>query len=373
MSRVLDTVPFVDLPAQHRAIAAEVAAGFATVIDEVAFVGGPDVAAFEQEYAAFAGAAHCVGVANGTDALELCLRGLGVGPGDEVIVPANTFIATAEAVARAGARPVFVDADVEHLLIDPVAVAEALTPRTRVVMVVDLYGQVPPVELLAEVLGPRDDVVVVEDAAQAHGASRHGRRAGTFGAAAGTSFYPGKNLGAYGDAGAVTTDAADLADRIRAMAGHGGLVKYDHPMLGFNSRLDTLQAVVLRAKLVRLAQWNEQRRAAAKRYEERLRAVPAVRLPGVCEGNEHAWHLYVVRVADRDRVLERLRERGVGAGIHYPSPLHLTGAFAGLGGRIGDCPVSERAAQEILSLPMFPGITEQQQDVVVDALVRAIG
>ncbi|KGN39911.1 Pleiotropic regulatory protein [Knoellia aerolata DSM 18566] len=364
-------IPLVDLAAQHVQVADEVLDGFAQVLDAGDFIGGKAVAAFEQEYALFTGARFCVGVGNGTDALEMALRAVEVGHGHEVILPANTFIATAEAVVRTGARPVLVDVDEDALLIDPVAVEAAVTSRTRAVLPVDLYGQVAPFEQLPASLAERG-IAVIEDGAQSQGASRHGRSAGTFGRLAATSFYPGKNLGAYGDAGAVLTDDPDLAEQVRLMGAHGSPAKYVHSRFGFNSRLDTLQAVVLRAKLRRLHEWNEQRRDAATRYDKLLSATPGVRLPTTLPGNEPVWHLYVVRVAHRDAVLERLHAEGVGAGVHYPVPVHLTPAMAGLGLGHGSFPVSERAATEIISLPLFPGITPAQQERVVDVLRRAL-
>lgn len=364
-------VPLVDLAVQHEQVAADVERGWARVLERTAFVLGDEVAAFEDEFAAFTGISHCVGVANGTDALELALRAVGVGPGDEVILPANTFIATALAVARAGAVPVLVDADPTHHLIDVDAVADRIGPRTRAIVPVHLYGQIADVEGLADLAG-RDGVALVEDAAQCQGARRHGLHAGAVGAVAATSFYPGKNLGAYGDAGAVLTGSDALAARVRALRNYGSEAKYEHPETGFNSRLDTLQAVVLSAKLRHLARWNEERRAAAARYHALLADVEAVVLPAEAPGDEHVWHLYVVRVPERDRVLEALHAAGIGAGIHYPRPVHLQGAFARLGHAEGDFPVSEAAAASILSLPIYPGITASQQEQVADALRDAL-
>jgi len=360
-------IPLVDLAAQHAEVASEVEAGFAAVIGRTAFILGAEVEEFERSFAAFAGVSHCIGVANGTDALELALRAAGAGPGDEVIVPANTFVATALAVVRAGATPVFADCDDTHQLIDPRALR--LGPRTRAVVAVHLYGQMAAVE---DLVSAAPGIALVEDAAQAHGASRHGRQAGTIGIAAGTSFYPGKNLGAYGDGGAVLTGSDAIATAVRALRNYGGTVKYHHDVLGTNSRLDTLQAVVLRAKLRRLATWNAARRAAAARYDELLAGLPQVVRPRTAPGNEHVWHLYAVRVPRRDRLLERLLAAGIGAAIHYPVPLPLQPAFAHLGHRRGDFPVSERAAAETLSLPMFPHITAAQQERVVDALRAAL-
>ncbi len=364
-------MPLVDLTVQHDQIAVEVERGWARVLDRTAFVLGDEVGAFERELAGFAEVAHCVGVANGTDALELALRAVGVGPGDEVVLPANTFIATALAVARAGAVPVLVDSDPVHHLIDVDAVAARIGPRTRAMVPVHLYGQMADVEALAG-LAQQHGLVMVEDAAQCQGARRHGRHAGQVGAVAATSFYPGKNLGAYGDGGAILTNSDALAARVRALRNYGSETKYEHPETGFNSRLDTLQAVVLSAKLHRLARWNDERRAAATRYRELLSDLDAVELPSEAPGNEHVWHLYVVRVPERDRVLERLHAAGVGAGVHYPRPVHLQGAFAHLGHVEGDFPVSEAAAASILSLPIYPGITGSQQEQVADALRGAL-
>lgn len=365
-------VPFVDLGTQHQEVADEVQVGIADVFRRTAFVGGPEVTAFEQEYATLVGTDHCIGVANGTDALELALRAVGVSPGGEVILPANTFIATAEAVSRIGAVPVLVDVDPEHLLIDPACVERALTPRTQAVVPVHLYGQMAPVEILVD-LCAAVGVPVVEDAAQAQGARRLGRGAGAWGRAAATSFYPGKNLGAAGDAGAVTTDDPGVAGRVRVLGAHGSPTKYVHDVVGMNSRLDTLQAVYLRAKLSRLEKWNDLRRRAADRYAELLADVDGVQLPGTRAGNDHVWHLYVVQVDERDRVLQGLGERGIGTGVHYPTPIHLTRAYAGLGHREGSFPVAERGAGRILSLPMFPHLTTVQQESVATALDELLG
>jgi dTDP-4-amino-4,6-dideoxygalactose transaminase len=352
-------------------VAEDVERGFARVLERAAFILGEEVAAFERAFARFSGLAHCVAVASGTDALELALRALGVGPGDEVIVPTNSFVATALAVVRAGATPVLVDCDPRFHLIDVAQAVGRIGPRTRAIMPVHLYGQVAPMEELeAAAQGAR--VALVEDAAQAHGATRHGRAAGSFGRAAGTSFYPGKNLGAYGDGGAVLTASDEVAARIRALRNYGSEVKYHHPELGFNSRLDTLQAVVLSAKLPHLAAWNEARRGAARRYDTLLAGVGGVSLPATLPGNEHVWHLYVVRVPRRDEVLARLAREGIGAGIHYPIPIHLQPAFRHLGHRRGDFPAAEAAADSVLSLPLFPEITAAQQERVVGALARAL-
>jgi dTDP-4-amino-4,6-dideoxygalactose transaminase len=365
------TIPLVDLAAQQAEIDDEVRAGLDVVFAATAFVGGPAVGRFEAAYAAYAGVTHCVGVANGTDAIELALRAVGVRPGGEVILPANTFIATAEAVSRIGAVPVLVDVDPVHLLIDPDAVRAAVGPRTEAIVPVHLFGQVARVEEIGKIAADAG-VPMVEDAAQAQGARRFGQPAGSFGLAAGTSFYPGKNLGAAGDAGAVTTSDGDVARTVRVIAAHGSEHKYDHEVIGFNSRLDTVQAVVLEAKLRRLEGWNEARRAAAARYAELLAGVAGVRVPTSAEGNLDVWHLYVVQVEERDRVLAALHGEGVGAGIHYPTPLHLTGAYAGLGLGVGAFPVAEAAAERILSLPMYPHLTAEQQGRVAEALAASL-
>lgn len=366
------SIPFVDLGAQQREVDAEVQEGLRRVFETTAFIGGPDVAAFEEEFAAYVDTAHCVGVGNGTDALELALRAAGVEAGGEVILPANTFIATAEAVSRIGAVPVLVDVDPDHLLIDPRAAVAAITDRTQAIMPVHLYGQTAFVEQLKPVT-EREGIPIIEDAAQAQGASRHGRPAGALGTAAGTSFYPGKNLGAAGDAGAVVTHDGGLADRVRVLGEHGSPQKYIHSVVGMNSRLDTVQAVVLRAKLARLQGWNDRRRAAADRYTQMLSGVEGIWLPTEAAGNHHVWHLYTVQVDDRDSVLEQLRVAGIGAGVHYPAPVHLSEAYAHLGYARGDFPVTETAAQRLLSLPMFPHITAAQQGYVAQAVAGAVG
>ncbi|MEV6006837.1 DegT/DnrJ/EryC1/StrS family aminotransferase [Streptomyces sp. NPDC051976] len=370
----MNQIPLVDLKAAHAEVADEVRAGFDRVLANTAFIGGDEVRAFEREYAEFAGVAHCVGVANGTDALELALRASGVRPGDEVVLPANTFIATAGAVARAGAQPVLVDCDPATHLMDTEAALRAVGPATRAVVPVHLYGQCADVAGLAAALPA--GVAVVEDAAQCQGATRDGRSPGSGGIAS-TSFYPGKNLGAYGDAGAVLTDDEERADLVRALANHGGVAKYRHDVAGFNSRLDGLQAVVLRAKLARLAAGNSARRAAAERYDALLGDLAAagrVVLPVTAAGNAHVWHLYVLRVTgtSRDDVVGKLNAEGIGAGVHYPAPVHLTPAFGHLGHRRGDFPHAEEAADRILSLPLHPHITPDQQERVAAALADAL-
>ncbi|SDS52383.1 dTDP-4-amino-4,6-dideoxygalactose transaminase [Pseudarthrobacter equi] len=364
-------VPLVDLVAQQAEVHGEVMAELADVLGSASFIGGPAVAAFETAYASFLGARHCIGVANGTDALELALRAAGVTAGGEVILPANTFIATAEAASRIGAVPVPVDVDQEYLLISPEAVAAAVTPRTQAIVPVHLFGQTAFMEQLipvAEACG----AALIEDAAQSQGATRFGRHSGTWGLAAGTSFYPGKNLGAAGDAGAVLTDDPAIAATVRMLGAHGSLEKYRHDAVGINSRLDTVQAVVLKAKLARLQGWNALRRAAAERYSALLAGIPGVVLPREAPGNSDVWHLYVVRVPDRDAVLAALQAAGIQAGIHYPVPVHLSGAYGSHGWVAGSFPVAEEAAGQILSLPLYPHITAEQQERVAGALGDAV-
>lgn len=369
-----DPVPFVDLAQQQQEVDAEVNDGLRRVFDTTAFIGGPDVGAFEREFADYLGASHCVGVGNGTDALELALRATGVGPGDEVILPANTFVATAEAVCRIGASPVLVDVDPDYLLMDVDAALGAINRRTRAIIPVHLYGQMAFVEKLLPA-AQSAGLTIAEDAAQAQGATRHRRSAGTLGTAAGTSFYPGKNLGAAGDAGAVVTNDANVAARARILSEHGSPEKYRHTMIGLNSRLDTVQAVVLRAKLRRLDVWNGARRDAAERYAEFLRPLAdagLVKLPEQAEGNHHVWHLYNVQVDHRDQVMQAFREQGIGCGVHYPTPVHLNSAYEHLGWTTGSFPVAEQAAGRLISLPMFPHLTPSQQERVASVLTEAV-
>jgi dTDP-4-amino-4,6-dideoxygalactose transaminase len=363
-------IPLIDLRIQHDQVAAEVSAGWARVIAEGSFVLGPDVAAFEREFARFTQAAHCVTVGNGTDALELGLRARGVGPGDDVILPVNASTSTAEAVIRAGARPVLVDCDPRHLLIDPNQVAERLTRRTRAVIGVDLFGQPAPLDAITRELARNIDVVEV--ASHAPGAKRHGRVGRPVGTVATFGFHPESGLGAYGDAGAVVTDNAWTADLVRSLRNHGGVARHQHELSGTSSRLDTLQAVVLRAKLRRLASWTDDRRRAAQRYHDLLRDESTITPPGTMPGNEHVWHRYVVRVAARDEVLTRLNAADVEAVIHQPVPLHLQPAFGSLDHVAGDFPVAEAAAGSMLSLPIYPGITPAQQERVAAELIAAV-
>ena len=362
-------VPFLDLHGMHASVKEEILADIADLIDTSAFSNGPPVAEFERAFGQFCGTSSCVGVASGLDALRLALVAAGIESGDEVIVPANTFIATVEAVTQAGARPVLVDASEQDYNLDPAAVDAAVTPRSRYLLPVHLYGQLADMRALGP-LAERHGLGILEDACQAHGAERDGVRAGKAGFAAAFSFYPGKNLGAMGDAGALVTEDAELAARVRMLREHGQSRKYEHDVPGYTARLDTLQALVLLRKLPLLAGWNDERRTAARYYADALAGVGDLVLPACAPGSEPVWHLYVVRTAEPDALAASLGERGIRTGRHYPAPIHLTRAYAHLGYRRGDFPIAERLAREVVSLPLFPGITEAQLDAVA-AGVRA--
>ena len=351
-------IPFVDLQSQYQSIKEDVDAAVLGVMQRGDFVLGGAVAAFEEEFARYCEADHCVGVDSGYSALELILRGYGIGPGDEVIVPANTFVATALAVSNTGARPVLVDCHPDTYNIDPGLIEAAVTLRTRAIMPVHLYGQPADMDPILEI-ARRHGLKVVEDAAQGHGARYKGRRIGGLGDAAAFSFYPGKNLGAYGDGGAVVTADAELADRIRMLRNLGMKIKYHHDIKGFNMRLDTMQAAVLRVKLPLLDGWNAERRRAADTYARLLGELPVV-TPATLDDVEHVYHLYVVRVRDREALMQQLSDAGIASGLHYPIPIHLLPAYAELGYKQGDFPVTEVYAGEILSLPIFPELTDEQ-------------
>src|SRR3984885_10933559 len=372
VARDLIAVPFTDLRAMAGEVWPEIEQEYVSCLLDGAYIGGPPVTAFERDWAAYCGADHAVGLASGTDALELTLIALGIGAGDEVVVPTNTFIATAAAVVRAGATPRFADVSDDTLLMTSGTLAEAITPRTRAVIVVHLYGQVPDMTSLVAT-ARQAGIAVIEDAAQAHGAEWAGRRAGSFGEAACFSFYPAKNLGAFGDAGAVVTSRPELADQIRSLANHGrshGSSHYEHDYIGTNSRLDALQAIVLSGKLARLDAWTERRIALASRYEELLGSREfsdaGLRLTATSPLARHVYHLFVVRVAGREDVRAELAERGIQTGVHYPVPCHQQPPLR----RFADRPLPgpERAAGRLLSLPMFPHLTDDQLDLVCEVL-----
>lgn len=358
-------VPFVDLKAQFHSLREEIVPRVTHVMEEATFVLGPDVARFEANFASYLGVTHCVGVESGTAALQFALEAVGIGDGDDVIVPANTYIASALAVSAIGARPVLVDVDATYFM-DPSLLEAALTSRTKAIMPVHLYGQAMPMDPVVA-FAREHELFIVEDACQAHGARWKGRRAGTFGDVGCFSFYPGKNLGAYGDGGAIVTADAAIADRLRLMRDFGQRKKYEHLIKGGNCRLDSIQAAVLDVKLTHLDSWNEARRRHADAYDARLSQI-GITTPMRLSDEGHAYHLYVIEVERRDRVAEALRERGIQTGIHYPIPIHLQPAYAELELGRGAFPRTERSADRVLSLPMFPELTHEQIDLVVEAL-----
>jgi len=361
-------IPFVDLRAQHQSIKAEVEAAIAGVLDSCQFTLGPEVAAFEEEFAAFCGRRYGVGVNTGTSALHLALLAAGVGPGDEVITTPFTFVATVAAIHYAGARPVLVDIDPQFYTLDPARLEAAITPRTRAVIPVHLYGQTADMAPILEI-ARRRGLTLIEDACQAHGAEYRGRRAGALGEMGCFSFYPGKNLGAYGEGGMVVTDDPDLARSLRMYRDWGAEKKYHHVLKGYNYRLEALQAAVLRVKLRRLEAWTEARREAARRYASLLAGGP-VAAPSERPDGRHVYHIYAIRTGERAAVQAGLAARGVQTGIHYPFPVHLLQAYADLGYSAGDFPHAELAASQELSLPMYPELQGDAQARVVEALLE---
>jgi dTDP-4-amino-4,6-dideoxygalactose transaminase len=367
-------VPFVDLVASARPSRDEYLAAFAEVIDTGAYVGGPQVGRFETEFASYCGAPHAIAVKTGTDALLLALRALGVRPGDEVITAANSFFATGEAISLAGATPVLADVDDDTLLLDVDDAASRITPRTKCIIPVHLFGQLADMERV-QALAAGTRLHVLEDGAQAHGATRGAQRAGSSARIAAFSFYPTKNLGALGEGGAVTTRDAELAAHVRQLRDHGQAARHDHTEVGYNARLDSVQCACLSITLRRLDAANAARRTLAAHYHARLAPLaPRVRLIAEAPGSAPVYHLFVVRVdaARRDAIREALTRAGVATAIHYPTPIHLQRAYAHLGQAAGSCPVAERAAREMISLPMFPELTVAQVDRVCDALVAAL-
>lgn len=355
-------VPFVDLVAQYRTISAEINGATSRVIQEADFILGREVGLFEEAFAAFCEAKYAVSVDSGTSALELALRAYDIGHGDEVITAANSFIASALAISHAGAKPVLVDVDPFTYTMDPAALERAITPRTKAILPVHLYGHPAPMDPVRQ-LADKRGLIVIEDACQAHGMRYKGRRAGSLGHAAAFSFYPGKNLGAYGDGGMVVTNDRAIAKRLEMMRNYGQKEKYQHLFRGYNRRLDTLQAAVLRVKLPYLEKWNAARRWNAVLYNKFLDG-SGVLLPGEAAGAESVWHLYVIRTEQRDLLREYLVSRGISASIHYPIPIHLQPAYQDLGYKRGDFPVTEACAQQVLSLPMYAELTQAQIEIV---------
>ena len=359
-------VPFVDLGAQYRAIAAEINHAISKVIQETDFILGREVRLFEEEFAAFCEARYAVGVDSGTSALELALRAFDIGPGDEVITAANSFIASALGISHVGANPVLVDVDPCTYTVDVEAVERAITRRTKAILPVHLYGHpahMDPIRQLADKHG----MLVIEDACQAHGARYQGKRVGSLGHAAAFSFYPGKNLGAYGDGGMVVTNDGKVAERLQMIRNYGQQEKYKHLFRGYNRRLDTMQAAILRVKLKYLEQWNAGRRRNAKLYQKHLKG-SGVFVPGEAGGAEAVWHLYVIRTEQRDALKEHLDSKGINVGIHYPVPIHLQPAYQDLGHKRGDFPVTEAYAGRILSLPMYAELSDQEIEYIAETV-----
>ncbi len=349
----------------------ELLEAFKEVTESSAFAGGPYVERFETEFAAFCGSKFALGVGSGTDALWLSLVALGIGPGDEVITVANSFMATAEAISLCGARPVFVDIDERTYTMDPEQLEAAITLRTQAIVPVHLFGQAADMDPILKI-GRRYGTPVVEDACHAHGALYEGRKAGTLGVAGCFSFYPGKNLGAFGEAGAVVTDEQELRAKIQMLRDHGQACKHMHSTIGWNARMDGIQGAVLSLKLRRLDEANAARRAHAKLYDELLADEPRVIRPAVAPYNTHVYHIYAVRVPERDAVLKRMAEQGINCAVHYPVPIHLQKAYGFLGYGPGAFPVTERCAREFLSLPMYPELTPEQIHQVVDKLKQCL-
>jgi dTDP-4-amino-4,6-dideoxygalactose transaminase len=363
------SVPFVDLLSLHKTIEPELHQVFSRVLGNSSFVLGPEVQRFEEEYACYVGTEHCIAVNNGTSALQLSLAALGVGPGDEVITVPHTFIATAEAITAVGARPVFVDIDPETFTMDPELLKDAITSKTKAILPVHLYGQMCDMDAILSVAG-RQGIPVVEDACQAHGASYKGRMAGSIGVAGCFSFYPGKNLGALGEGGAITTDDSSLAYRLRILRDHGSCRKYEHTVPGYNMRMEGLQGGMLSVKLKHLDRWNEQRRQAATEYDSAF-ANTNVTSPKVMDYGRHVFHLYVIMTDNRDALRQHLAHSGIESGLHYPVPLHLQEAYQCLGYREGDFPATERVKDRILSLPMYPGISIAAVAEVAESIQEA--
>ncbi len=364
-------VPFLDLRKQYQVLRDEINAALSGVLEGARFIGGPQVAEFEREFAAFCEVQHAVACASGTDGLYLALRALDIGPGDEVITTPYTFVASVGSIRLAGAKPVLVDVRPETLNIDPGAIENQVTPRTRAIMVVHLYGQPAEMDAVMEI-ARKHNLHVIEDACQAHGARYRGRRVGSIGTAASFSFYPTKNLGAYGDGGCITTGSGELADRIRSIADHGRTTWTRHELEGINSRLDAMQAAILRVKLRHLEEWNERRRRLAALYLEQLADVPQVKALETVQGAESVYHLFIVRVPGREALMEKLKARDVGCAVYYATPAHLQPAYAVLGYGEGSFPASEAAAREVLALPLYPEMEESEVVEVVGALKEAL-
>jgi dTDP-4-amino-4,6-dideoxygalactose transaminase len=364
-------VPYFDLKSHHAALRSELNRAIQEVIDEGAFAGGPFVARFEEDFAAYCDCPHANGVGSGTEALWLSLLALGVGPGDEVITVPNTFMATAEAISYCGARPVFVDVDERTYTMDPEALVKSVTAKTKAIIPVHLFGQSADMDPILDV-ARQHGLFVIEDACQAHGAEYKGKKVGALSNAACFSFYPAKNLGALGEAGAVVTRDAELHEKIRILRDHGQVRKYYHSMIGWNCRMDGIQAAVLRVKLRHLERYTELRRSHAARYDQALGGLDNIVSPVQAAWARHVYHIYAIRVKNRGAVMDRLAEKGVGSGIHYPVPVHLQEAYQSLGYQSGAFPIAEQGAAEFVSLPMFPELTSTQVEIVTAAVKEAV-
>jgi dTDP-4-amino-4,6-dideoxygalactose transaminase len=364
-------VPFLDLKTQYEAIRAEIASALQQVIEASAFAGGPFVEQFEKEFAAFCHCQHAIGVSNGTAALGMALRGLGVGPDDEVITVPDTFIATAEAISYCGAKPVFVDVDEKTYNMNPALLEAAITRRTKAIIPVHLFGQMADMDPIMEIARAHQ-LIVIEDASQAHGAQYKGKSAGSIGDAGCFSFYPGKNLGAYGEAGAIVTNNAELAARLKKFRDHGQKKKYYHDMIGWNERMDGMQGAVLSVKLKYLEAWNEARRRHARAYTDLLGGLDGITVPHEPDYARHIYHIYAIRVRHREILMSALAEQGIHCGIHYPVPVHLQEAYHFLGLRQGSFPVAEACAEEFVSLPMYAELTPEQIEYVGRQIERLV-
>lgn len=365
-------IPLVDLKAQYHSIKSEIDEAIGTILETTRFIGGKPLTDFEADFRDFQHTEHCVGVASGTAAIFLALRALDIQPGDEIITTPHTFIASIEPIEEVGAIPVFVDIDPQTYNIDPQRIEDAITPKTRAILPVYLYGQLAPMEEIMDI-AKRHNLYVIEDSAQAHGAEYQGKRAGEWGDVAVFSFYPGKNLGAYGDAGAICTNRDDIAKAVAALRDHGRTNKYEHSVIGYGERMDSLQAAILKTKLAHLEDWTHARRRLAQYYTERLSSINGITTPAIMDQSNPVWHVYSIRVeGNRDMILADLKERGIGVGVHYPLPLHLQPALKHRRYQRGDFPETEVAAQSIISLPIYPELSTDDADYVVDNLVAIV-
>jgi dTDP-4-amino-4,6-dideoxygalactose transaminase len=365
-------IPLVDLKAQYDSIKSEIDDAIHSILDATRFIGGQPLTDFEADFRKYQQTKHCIGVASGTAAIFLVLRALDIKAGDEIITTPHTFIATVEPIEEVGAIPIFVDINSQNYNIDPQRIEDAITPKTRAIMPVHLYGQIAPMQDIMDI-AKHHNLHVIEDSAQAHGAEYKGKRSGAWGDAAVFSFYPGKNLGAYGDAGAICTNNDELAKTVAALRDHGRTSKYEHSIIGYGERMDSIQAAILKTKLAHLEDWTQARRRLAQYYTEHLSNVEGITTPHIMNDSNPAWHVYCIRVAgNRDEILARLKERGIGVGVHYPLPLHLQPALKHRGYGQGAMPITEAVAQNIISLPIYPELSTDDADYIIDSLTEII-